>query len=100
MPSKTKAPNLDGMKPERIEAIEEKAEELKTVRQERMDLTQREVKAQDDLLEVMRKNKVREYRIGNTLFVVADGKTKVKVKQVSDNDDDSDTGAGEKGKDE
>lgn len=79
---------LPGMKPVKIQEVEDAAEELKKVRLDRMDLTQREVKAVDDLLGAMRKAKVREYRLGNHIFVVAEGKTKVRMKRVQDEESD------------
>lgn len=84
---KVKQEKLEGMKPEKISAVEEKAEALREVRLERMDLTQREVKAADDLLKVMSKHKIKEYRLENTIFVVSPGKDKVRMKRVSDDDD-------------
>lgn len=83
---------LEGMVPPEIKEVSEAAETLREVRTERMDLTQREVKAADDLLAVMKKNKIREYRMENTLFVVEAGKTKVKVKRVSDGEEDEEAG--------
>lgn len=84
---KAKQGKLPGMVPEPIAAVEKKAEALRQVRLDRMDLTQREVKAQDDLLKVMREHKVKEYRIDNTIFIVTPGKDRVKMKRVSDGED-------------
>lgn len=86
---KAKQQRLPGMKPQHIAEVEELAEALRDVRTERMDLTQREVKAQDDLLGAMKKHKVREYRLGNLIFVVSDGKTKVRMKRVSDDEEEA-----------
>lgn len=84
---KPKQQKLAGMVPEPIAAVEKKAELLKDVRLERMDLTQREVKAVDDLLKVMRQHKIKEYRIDNTIFCVSPGKDKITIKRVSDDGD-------------
>lgn len=85
---KPKQKKLPGMVPESIAAVEKKAEALRDIRLERMDLTQREVKAQDALLKVMKENKVHEYRVDNTIFVVTRGKDKISMKQVSDSKED------------
>ncbi|HYE98924.1 MAG TPA: hypothetical protein VEJ18_08435 [Planctomycetota bacterium] len=85
--AKAKQGKLPGMKPDRIVAVEKAATVLRDVRVERMDLTQREVKAQDDLLKVMRENKVHEYRLDNTIFVVARGKDKVSMKTIRDKEE-------------
>lgn len=87
---KPKQAKLAGMVPEPIAAVEKRAEALRDVRLERMDLTQREVKAQDDLLKAMREHKIKEYRLDNTIFVVTGGKDKIKMKRVSDGDDEKD----------
>ncbi len=85
---KPKQQKLKGMVPEPIAAVEKKADALRDIRLERMDLTQRECKAQDDLLKVMREHKIKEYRLDNTIFVITQGKDKVAMKQVSDSKDD------------
>lgn len=77
---------LEGMKPDKINDVEEKAEALREVRLERMDLTQREVKAADDLLKTMAKHKIKEYRLENTIFVVSPGKDKVRMKRIQDDE--------------
>lgn len=85
---KPKQAKLPGMVPKPIEAVEKKANALRDIRLERMDLTQREVKAQDALLKVMKENGVKEYRVDNTIFVITRGKDKVSMKQVSDGKED------------
>lgn len=59
--SKPRQPRLPGVVPKEIEEIEDKAEEVRNLQADRMDIQQRETKAREDLLELMKKHKCKEY---------------------------------------
>lgn len=81
---KAKQGKLDGFTPKKIAEVEEAAEAYDEIVQERMALTEKEVAAGDELLRRMERNKIQEYRLGNTIFRVTEGKRKVKRVRVAE----------------
>lgn len=65
-----KQPRLPGMVPPEIEEIEDKAEEVKNLQEERMDTAQRENKAREELLSLMKKHKRTTYSLDEKFEVV------------------------------
>lgn len=85
-PPRIRQGRLEGMVPRKIQEIEDAAEAYDEKVRERMGLTEEEVTLHDDLLKLMEKHKVNEYRRGNTIFRINEGKRKVKRVRVDDKD--------------
>lgn len=68
----SKQPRLPGIVPPEIAEIEDKAEEVKTLQDERMDTAQRENKAREELLELMKKHKRKNYSLDEKFEVVVE----------------------------
>lgn len=81
---KAKQLGFSGFVPKEIADVKDACEAYDEIVQERMALTQKEVKAGDEVLRRMEKNKIGEYRVGNTIFRVAEGKRKVKRVRVTE----------------
>lgn len=82
-PSQPRLPHTQG--PRRNDEIEKAAKKYVDVRDERMELTEREVKLRGDLIEKMKKHKLESYRCEDQNFVVnLSTEEKVKVTKVSD----------------
>jgi hypothetical protein len=84
--------DLPGTEDRKIRALEEAAEAYAEIRDERMQLNQREAELKSALLAQMKKlGKTVYHRDGITITVVAEEETvKVRVKKASDEDDDED----------
>lgn len=63
---------LPGVVPPEIEEIQEKADEVKQLQDERMDVAQREIKARAELLELMKANKRKTYSLDDKFEVVVE----------------------------
>lgn len=72
----------EGLIPEIVTA----AEDLAAIRDERMDLTKREVAASDTLIAALRKNDLNEYSFNGKRVFIVPGKERVKVRS-NDKDD-------------
>lgn len=69
----------------RNDEIEKKAKKYVEARDERMELTEREVKTRADLIEAMKKHKLESYRCEDQNFLVnMTTEEKIKVTKVSD----------------
>lgn len=77
---------LEGMQPKKIQEVEDAAEAYDEAVTVRMEYTEKETAAHDELLRVMERNKILEYRRGNLIFRVNEGKRKVKRVRVTDKD--------------
>jgi hypothetical protein len=84
--ARAKQLRLEGMQPKKIQEIEDAAEAYDEAVTERMGLTEKEVAAHDELLRTMEKAGVQEYRRGNTVYRVNEGKRKVKRVRVVEKD--------------
>jgi glutamyl/glutaminyl-tRNA synthetase len=76
---------LTGMEDRALSELESKAEEYAEVRDERMQLTEREGELNDDLLALMKKHKKAEYHHGEVHCWVkaTDEKVKVKIGEIT-----------------
>jgi hypothetical protein len=74
----------DEMKPVKIQEIVDAAEEYEGVRDSRMELTKQEVALQTKLLEVMKKNKLKFYNLGDGRIVEIIFESTEKVKVISE----------------
>lgn len=67
---KPKQARLPGMTPKRIQDIQDAAENLKELRDDRMDLAEKEEQAQEKLKAVMKKHNVKHYRLDDNYEAV------------------------------
>lgn len=75
---------IEGMEPARIEAIEKAAEAYADIRNERMELTETEVKRKQTLIDVMKKHQQKLYRFDDHEVELVPGEDSVKVRKVKD----------------
>ena len=78
---KLKQSSIPGMEPETYPDIDRAAGKYSTVRDERMELTDQEVKLQVKLLGLMREHGLTQYKYDGRIVEVIDGDAKVKVKK-------------------
>ncbi len=93
MARKAKQGHFEGMEPPVILEIDQQAEEYVTFRDERMRLLKLEIEAQDKLLDLMKKNKLKTYQFDGADVIIVPGQEKVKVKrkkEASDEDEEED----------
>jgi hypothetical protein len=83
-----KMSRLPGMEDQEIEALDDKAREYANLRDDRMHLTREEVKAQAELLALMKANKKEIYKHDGLEIKIVIEKEKVKVKIKKDDDED------------
>lgn len=83
--AKPKQGSLPGLEDRALQALEAKAEEYAEVRDERMQLTEREGELNDELLALMKKYKKAEYHHGEVHCWVkaTDEKVKVKIGEIT-----------------
>ena len=67
-----KQQRIPGMVPPEIQEIEDKAEEVKELQADRMDVAQRETKARDELTTLMKKHKRKTYSLDEKYEVVVE----------------------------
>lgn len=73
---------LPGMVPKRIAEIQEAAEALQEIRTQRMELGEQEEKAQDVLVRVMKKHKVKAYRLDDEYEALIEAKERGFVRKI------------------
>lgn len=78
--SKPAQASLAGMEDRALEELEAKAEEYASIRDDRMELTQKEVELNDELLDLMKKHKKAEYHHGDVHCWIKAKDERVKVK--------------------
>jgi len=76
---RAKQETFEEMKQEEIPAVTEAAEKYVALRNERMELTRSEVDAREFLIDLMHKNNLTTYKVGN-MTATLEAKEKVKVK--------------------
>ena len=93
--AKTKQKMIEGTEPERIQEVEDSAESYRAIRDKRMTLTEDEVEANANLIEVMEKHNLTTYKTEHGQVVtIVPGKKKAKVKSV-DTGEEAESGNGE-----
>ena len=78
---KPKQTSLAGMEDRAISEIEIAAEEYVEIRDERMEMTKKEVEARSVVAETMRKHKKSQYHRNGLTITISSGDEKVKVKK-------------------
>jgi hypothetical protein len=80
----------DEMQPKTIKEVEDAADNLHSIRTERIGLNKREDDAQALLVSVMKKHELEVYKFadGSMIVTLEQGKTKAKVKEVEESDSD------------
>lgn len=73
---------FSGFKPPHITEIEEAAEALKEIRDERMNLGEREEKAQADLVAVMKRHDLKRYPIDEEYEAIVEAKERGFVRKI------------------
>jgi pimeloyl-CoA synthetase len=81
-PEKAKQARLPGMVPKKIAEIQDAAEALREVRTERMELGEREEKAQSELVEIMKKHGVKRYAIDEEYEALVERKERAYVRKI------------------
>lgn len=72
----------EGVAPKRIKAIDVAADKYVEIRDTRMEWTEKECKARDNLVAKMKEHGLSMYRYGDHEVVLKEGDPKVKVKNV------------------
>lgn len=80
---------IPGTEPVYIQEIVDAAESYVDIRDQRMELTTKEVAAHDKLKEVMEKHNQQEYQYDGKVVRLKLGKTKVKVRSVDSDSDEA-----------
>jgi len=75
---------LKGIERPSIKDIEEAAAAYETVRDQRMALTQEEIKSKAALLALMKKHKQKKYRFDERIVEIVPGEESVKVKKATE----------------
>jgi hypothetical protein len=79
---KPKQQRIPGMTPNKIAEIQDAAEALKEIRTNRMDLGEQEEKAQADLVEIMKKHRVKRYAIDDEYEALIEEKERAFVRRI------------------